>query len=472
MFSELTKKIQRSISLRLAILFCAFFSVCLVLAFTFTYFEVSYSLEKSSREVISAKWREIATVFSSKGQAGLNEFLSTEENRLRNSPFLVRVLTKNGETLFLKPAVQDGAFDFEKASNRLSQPEKIRGWHFLKAIDDEDRFDIFTEQISDGIFLQLGRSSEDREDILESIEFGFLTMAGLLVMVSAVFGFWYARRSLKPIHTLTETIQFIEAGDLKQRVLLANSQDELRDLGETFNRMIARMERLILGMRESLDNVAHDIQTPLTRIRVRAEGALLTNDPVAKTVALEECAENVAEISGLVAQLLDISEGEAGAMQLKLELVDVLALLRDVVEIYEFVAEESGVEVHIDVQDGLKWTVDRKRIKQVVGNLLDNAIKFSPSQTGIILSAAESENSLVISVEDQGIGISESELPRIWDRLFRGDKSRSTKGMGIGLALVRSIVLAHRGSVSADPKSEGGTVFRVAIPRAALSTRI
>lgn len=470
MFSGLTKRIRRSISLRLAILFCAFFSVCLVLAFTFTYFEVSYSLEKSSREVISAKWREIATVYSSKGQKGLKEFLSTEENRSRNSPFLVRLLTNNGETLFLKPAVQDGAFDFEKASKRLSQPEKIRGWYFLNAIDDEDRFDILTEQISDGIFLQLGRSSEDREDILESIEFGFLIMTGLLVIVSAIFGLWYARRSLKPIHALTETIRSIEAGDLKQRVLLANSQDELRDLGETFNRMIARIEHLILGMRESLDNVAHDIQTPLTRIRVRAEEALLTNDPDMKTVALEECTENIGEISSLVAQLLAISEGEAGAMQLNLELVDVARLLRDVVEIYELVAEEMGIEVHIDVRDGLKWTVDRKRIKQVVGNLLDNAIKFSPRDSGIILSAAESENTLVIAVEDHGIGIPDTELPRIWDRLFRGDRSRSTKGMGIGLALVRSIVLAHRGSVSAHPKNDGGTIFRVSIPNAAVST--
>lgn len=469
MFSGLTKRVQRSISLRLAILFSVFFSICLVLAFIFTYFEVSYSLEKSSREVISAKWREMATVLSSKGQAGLKEFLATEENRSRNAPFLVRILTKNGETIFLKPAVQDGAFDFEKASKRLSQPEMIRGWYFLKAIDDEDRFDIFTEQTSDGVFLQLGRSSEDREDILESIEFGFLTMTVLLVIASAIIGLWYARRSLKPIQTLTNTIRSIEAGDLKKRVLLANSQDELRDLGETFNRMIGRMERLILGMRESLDNVAHDIRTPLTRIRVRAEDALLSNDGAAKSAALEECAESVEEISGLVAQLLDISEGEVGAMRLKLELVDIPALLRDVAEIYEFVAEEQGIEVHIDVKEGLKWVADRKRIKQVVGNLLDNAIKFSPKETGIIISAFEAENSLVISVEDQGVGIPDAELPRIWDRLFRGDSSRSTKGMGLGLSLVRSIVLAHRGTVVAHQNKGGGTLFRVSLPNASPS---
>lgn len=464
MFSALNKRLKHSISFRLAALFCLSFAACLIIAFTFAYFEVSYSLEKSSREVISAKWREIATVHSSQGQSGLKEFLSTEENRVRNSSYMVRLVTKDGGTLFIKPSVQEGKFDFQKATARLRTPEKMRGWSSLNAVNDEDRFDILTDQLSDEVFLQIGRSSEDRENILENLAFVFLTTLGFLILISAILGFWYARRALKPIRTLTETIREIESGNLAHRVSVSSADDELHELGETFNRMISRIEKLILAMRESLDNVAHDIRTPLTRIRVRAEDALISKNPNLAIPALEECAESVLEITALVDQVLDISEAEAGALKLKIESANLELLLREVIEIYEYVADEKKIEIHLSCSGEINWRLDRRRIKQAVGNLLDNAIKYSPVGSNVLISADAGLEAVKILVEDQGMGISPEDLPRIWDRLFRGDKSRSEKGLGLGLSLVRSIIQVHRGVVSARENKSGGTTFEVVIP--------
>lgn len=465
MFFGLSKKLRHSISLRLAALFCASFAACLIFAFVFAYLQLSYSLERSSREVISAKWREISTVLSAEGQSGLKVFLSTEENRLRNAPFMVRLVTKDGGSLFIKPATQDGKFDFEKATARLNRPEEIGGWSILAAVDDEDRFDIFTDRFSDDIFLQIGRSSEDREDVLENLAYVFSWTLGVLILVSAILGVWYARRALSPIRRLTETIRTIEAGNLALRVPVSSSQDELRELGETFNRMISRIEKLVLAMRESLDNVAHDIRTPLSRIRVRAEEALLSSDSSLATPALEECAESVQEISALVNQVLDISEAEAGAMKLNIERSNVKRILEEVIEIYDFVADEKKIGIELLPCDAnLDWDLDRRRIKQVLDNLLDNAIKYSPEGSSVVLSAHNVLGTLKISVQDNGVGVAVEDVPRIWERLFRGDKSRSTKGYGLGLALARSIVLAHGGSVGVRANDAGGATFDVSIP--------
>lgn len=467
MHFALNKKFKISFSLRLTLLFSITFSLCLILALIFTYFETSRSLQQASREVISAKWLEASTILNNQGLPSLKTFLLAEKNRLRNAPFLFHVFNASGETLFIKPSLQEEDFDFKKAFAHFLNPKEIEGWHTFQALNDEDQFDLFTGISSQGIYLQVGRSSEDRENILERIVSGFSTMTVLFIFLSGIFGFWYARKSLSPIRTLSKTISSIEHGDLSRRVPLSSSQDELRDLGEIFNRMISRIDQLVRSMKESLDNVSHDIRTPLTRVRVIAERALLSNDPQQAVLALEECAENMEEITGLVDQLLDIAEADAGEMVLKKENTDITALVTQVLDIYELVAEEKNIKILVTITKNLHWTLDRKRIKQVVANLLDNAIKYAEPNTEIKISVFIHATQLVIEITDQGIGIPAEDLPRIWDRLYRGSKSRSTKGLGLGLSLVRAIVYAHLGTVETYPNPQGpGTVFSICLPTA------
>lgn len=464
MFSELSKRIRSSLSIRLALFFSATFSVCIILAFTFVFFRISFSLEKASHEVISAKWREVEAVYTNKGQGGLKEFLSVNENRVRNAPFLIRLVNRDGETLFIKTSVQDGTFDFDQATKRLVKPEKIRGWFMINAIGDEDRFEILTEPLINDLFLQVGRSSEDREDIIEGIEFAFATTAAILILLSSAIGIWFAKRTLKPIRDLSRTIELIASGDFKQRVPVSETQNELKNLGEVFNKMISRIERLILGMKESLDNLAHDIRTPLSRSRLKLEEAIVSQDLDLKNRALGESAENISEISALVSQLMDISEAEAGSLKLNLQDVDLTSICKEVADVYDLVADEKQIQLLIEVPNAIVWKLDRRRFKQVIANLVDNAIKFSPTGSLVKILAQANTSELTISVADAGEGISDEDLPKIWDRLYRGDKSRSTSGMGLGLALVRSIVLAHGGDVTCMPNKPQGSIFRIVLP--------
>lgn len=462
---DLIKKIRSSISLRLAVLFSLTFSIGLVAAFFVSYIQFQRMLEKSTQEILHSKFQEAAAVLSSGGVRGLSTFLASEKIRMMNAQFMIRVLTENGDTLFLKPSVQEKNFDFEGAFKTQKPPARIVGWSRLAAIDDEDKFDFLTERVGTQYFLQVGRSNEDQEDLLGGMLGVFAATGALFIALSGGLGLWYAHRSLAPLRNLLTTIRGIESGDFSKRVDVGDAQDEMRDLGDTFNRMVVRIEKLIEVMKNSLDYVAHDIRTPLTRIRAVAEDALLSKNPMAAVEALQDCAEGAAEISVLVDQLLSISEAEAGTLSVRLEDCNVEKILEDVSEIYEFVALEKQISVSIKCDSCLTWVLDRKKIKQAIGNLVDNAIKFSPAGSLVVLSAHDNEDHLRINVADNGIGISEADLSRVWDRLFRGDRSRTTNGSGLGLAIVRAIVLAHTGKAVANANEQTGMTFSLLLPR-------
>jgi signal transduction histidine kinase len=425
---------------------------------------MSYELEQFSREVLSSKIHEAETILLSEGKAGLEKFFSSEKNKILNAPYMIRVMNLTGDSVYLKPSVQEKKFDFSSLKKKVSDPGRLVGWSSFAAIDDEDRFEILTEKVGDQFYLQVGRSNENHEDVLDKMLTVFIVTGSIFVFLSALFGLWYARRSLAPLRDVLLTIKKIESGDLSNRVEVLGPHDELRDLGETFNRMIARIEKLILIMRESLDNVAHDIRIPLTRIRAVAEDALTSQSPTPLKEALQDCAENASEVSELVDQLMSISEAEAGTLSLQYSDCHVQTLLQDIVDIYEFVAQEKSIQLSVICDSDFRAVLDRKRIKQVIGNLVDNAIKFSPDQTQIQIEAKSEGASLRVEVRDQGSGVSDADLARLWDRLYRGDKSRTTKGSGLGLSIVRSIVMAHGGQVDAKSGAQGGMVFYFLIP--------
>ncbi len=465
MRSVLSRWSKVAISVRIACLFCLTFSVSLILAFAISYFQMNYALDKSDQQVLSSKLQEISAVLNSSDVRGLKNFLSDEKNRILNAPYMVRILGIDGETVFLKPSVQEKEFDFDGAFKKVEKPDKLVGWTSLAAIDDEDKFDILTQRVGDKFYLQIGKSNEDNEDVLGSLLSVFLGTGAIFIMLSAGFGFWYARKSLAPLRGLLGTIKKIESGDLSERVEVSNSRDELHDIGETFNRMISRIEKLIVVMKESLDNVAHDIRTPLTKIIVTAEDALTSNNPTPLKEALQDCAENANEVSELVDQLLSISEAEAGTLVLRYSSCKIKILLDEVADIYDFVAQEKSIRLSVQCDPNLVWLLDGKRIKQAIGNLVDNALKFSPEGKSVDISAVVIKGQLYLTVQDQGIGTPESEIDRIWDRLYRGDKSRSTKGLGLGLSIVRSIALAHGGSAKAISNPKEGMTFSVVIPQ-------
>lgn len=256
---------------------------------------------------------------------------------------------------------------------------------------------------------------------------------------------------------------------MHSRVPAREQGDALDELGLQVNAMLDRIESLIGGMRGALDNVAHDLRTPMMRLRGVAESALQSpSDAPALREALADCLEESEQVVAMLNTLMDISEAETGTMRLERERVNLTELVAHAVELYEDAAEDREVTIDNQVAGDVWVDVDRTRMRRVIANLLDNAVKYTPAGGRVVLATRTTEDAVVFTVRDTGIGIPADELPRIWERLYRGDKSRSAHGLGLGLSLVKAIVEAHGGRISAESEPGRGSVFtlRLAAPAA------
>lgn len=320
-----------------------------------------------------------------------------------------------------------------------------------------------------GGFLQAGKSLRTGEAVLDRFRKIFLLGVLPALLVGIVGGTLMTYKSIGPIRVLINTIHdILRTGDLSRRAESPKGGDELTPLVNAFNRLLGRQERLIGSMHTSLDSVAHDLRTPMARLRATAESALQKgNEEGGKqhVDALSDCLEESDHVLSMLRTLMELSEADAGAMRLRLEELTMDEILKTVVELYEFVAEEKRIHIEIEPsQNDVTLVADRARLLQLFANLVDNALKFSPKDSTITVGAHSTRNHVNVWVQDQGAGIDDDDQSRIWDRLFRGDRSRSTKGVGLGLSFVRAIAEAHGGSTQVQSSPGKGARFIIRLP--------
>ncbi len=464
MSSRLAERLRATFGLHLAAWYAGLFVLGSLGIFGLGYVLLARSLEQRDREAVRARLATYASEYGTSGPAGLWRTLAAEEALGAHVDLFVRALDREGETAFLSLPGRWSGFDLGRALT--VPPPGTYAWERLESARGDDVLELASLRLPDGAVLQVGRSTWQRRDVLQRFRDLLGVVLGVTVLVGLAGGALLTRRALRPVRDLAGTLEgIVHTGRLEARVPSREGGDAIDALVRLVNTLLGRIESLVAAMRGSLDAVAHDLRTPLMRLRVSAERAVASEaDAAGCREALSDCLEEADRVRDMLDSLMDISEAEAGVMALHLERVPVASLFGEVEGLFGDVAEEKAVALRAEPPGALAVRADRTRALQALANLVDNAVKFTPAGGEVVLSAREEGARVALSVSDTGIGIPPEDLPHVWERLFRGDRSRSERGLGLGLSLVRAIALAHGGDADVESVPGKGSRFTLRLP--------
>ncbi|MGA3308769.1 MAG: HAMP domain-containing sensor histidine kinase [Xanthobacteraceae bacterium] len=422
-----------------------------------------------TEQITSTVNSEISGLRAAYMQGGMRRLVIVVELRSRRpGSSLYLVTTPSGEGLAgnvgsLEPGVFDHPGWLETSYRRIEAPEEA-----------EHRALVQVVQLPDGFHLLVGRDLEERERL-----YGIIANAGrwsfaLVVVLGLAGGFFVSRRVLNRIDAMTEKSQTIMAGDLSGRLPVAGTGDELDRLADNVNAMLERIEALMHGLKEVSDNIAHDLKTPLTRLRNRCEQALRgAKGDVDYRAALESTIAESDELIRTFDALLMIAHAESGQARDNMTEFDAAEIARDVGELYEPLADEKGLALKVDAPAAAPVRGNRELVSQALANLVDNAIKYAGPQSSringeaaeIVVGAGADGERITLTVADRGPGIPEADRGRVVERFVRLEQSRSEPGSGLGLSLASAIARLHGGELKLEDNHPGLKSI-IALPRA------
>jgi signal transduction histidine kinase len=451
---------RRLLGLRLSVWYASVFVVSTVVLVGLGYALLSSSLAQRDHDIIRATLREYASRYELGGLPALQRSVELEERTGSEERLFVRVLGPDADALFVRMPQGWRGYAFEDLDDSGSGADTTAA-HDRRAV-----LEVASARLADGTLQQVGKSNEIRLALLRQFQVIVGLVSIIALTVGVLGGLVLTRSTVQPIYDLIDVVKrTIRTGRTDTRVRVRSSQgDAVDELSGLFNTMLDRINSLIAAMGESLDNVAHDLRTPLARLRAIAERALQSGNPADAREALADCLEESDRILSMLTTLMDISEAETGVLQLRREPVALRQLLAEVVELYEDVAESKHVAVTLEPGSEITISGARDRLRQVFANLLDNAIKYTGTGGRVRMTAEADSTSATVTVEDNGCGMAPDDLPRIWERLYRADPSRSERGLGLGLSLVKAYVQAHGGEVAARSEPGRGSIFTVRLP--------
>ena len=439
---------------RLAAIYFTLFATSVLALLTFIYFSTADFVESQAEETIDAEIRGLAEQYREHGLAGLVEVI---DQRIAAAQ---RTQTHVDDTIYLitDPLLHKLAGNLEtwpqtveRGSGWVSFPvtEKVGGVNEI----DNARASVIV--LPGNFHLLVGRNLRDarlfRLRITNTMGWAALITLGLGV----IGGLLMTRNMLRKVDAVNRTSTQIIHGDLSQRVPVSGTGDEFDQLAQNLNAMLDQIERLMAGMRQVTDNIAHDLRTPLSRLRARLEVTLIEKPDQARYAdVLRETINEADHLLSTFNALLSIAEAEAGSRRDSFEAIDLSEIARDVAELYEPVADESGLGFETKIADRIMVRGDRHLLSQAIANLLDNALKYTP-QGKVALSVETRAGKAHIEVSDTGPGVPPDRRSSVFDRFVRLEGSRSTPGNGLGLSLVRAVAKLHEGTIWLEDSAPG-----------------
>jgi signal transduction histidine kinase len=458
---------RQSLAIRLVAIYTLAFAAGASALFGVLYWTLAQSLEERDRDAVVLRAESYARAYEMGGALALRSTLAADPSPEVRSLF-VRLLGPDGVPVFATIPSDWVAPDVE----RRLVPDGWGGWktqefHSVRIPRDAARdLAVVSRVLSDGRLIQVARSTDSRAVLLAPLRRDFAGVGAVALLLSLVAATLLAWRATRPLRQVAETARrIIDKDDFSARIPNAAGKGELAVLARQLNALLDKNSAHVRVLRETLDNMAHDMRTPLTRLRGTAELALGDGgNPADARSALAACVDETDHVLHLLEALLDVSAAEAGVLTLRRERIDMSALATRAADLYREVAEQKNIQVVLDLPAPAPMEGDPVRIGQALSNLVDNALKYTPHGGTVNVGTALTPGFVTVTVSDSGPGVPPAEREAVWRRLYRGDASRSQRGLGLGLTLVRAVAEAHGGSAFVGDALAGGAQFQMRFP--------
>lgn len=446
------RALMRMTSVRLSAVFLTLFAIFAIVLVVYVTATAAGILQQQSRTIISDEIRELGGVYGRGGIVALVRSIDQRSRQPGASLYLVtdptgRILAGNVQSLDFGVLDKTGFIGSPFGYERFTEEESDR-YHMAVA-------EVVT--LPNGMRVLVGRDTTDVERIRTVVRDALVLALGLMGAGALFAWLFVGRRALHRLDLMSLSSRRILAGDLNERLPVTGAGDEFDRLSENMNVLLARVALLQEGLRQVSDNIAHDLKTPLTRLRNRAEAALVDrqSDP---RLALEAAVGEADQMIRTFDALLMIGRVEAGSHPVEKVRVDLSAMVADVAELYEPLAEEAGATLRVDAAGPVEAMVSRELIAQTLSNLIDNALKYGVVAGGaseVTVSVGRQGGLCRLIVADNGPGIPEAQRERVFERFYRLDSSRTKPGSGLGLSLVQAIARLHGGAVRIEDGAPG-----------------
>jgi heavy metal sensor kinase len=471
MLSDKLRSFRRTLAFRLTVWYAGIFTVSSLLAFFFFYLQIASILRERTDEDLSDDIEEFSALLAEKGIEEVKRTMILEAKNDGEKDIFYRLLTPDAKELASSELFFWGQLSVNRPALQRITKDAKPVFETLAIEGRRHKARTVYAPIGPGVILQIGLSLEDNDKFLAKFRQIFGATTAVVMALAALIGWFMAKRALTQVEEVTRTAQAISASDLEQRVPVKGQADEIDRLAATFNDMLDRIQTLVTEMKEMTENIAHDLRSPITRIRGLAEMALTTGKSIDEyEAAAASTVEDCDRLLDMINTMLYISQTEATAGKLPTEEVDMAGVVRNACELFQPVAEDKGVNLVADIGADLRVRGVLQGLQRMLANLIDNALDCTPSPGTVTVSVSGDEKLGVIAVKDTGIGIPQDELPYIFRRFYRCDRSRSRPGAGLGLTLVEAIVHAHRGRIAVASTPNVGTTFTVTLPCASLAS--
>jgi heavy metal sensor kinase len=459
--------IRHTLAFRLTLWYAGIFMLSAGVAFFFFYLLITSVMRQQTDQSLSSEVRAFSSILSSQGPDAVKRQALLQAQAAGEKKIFFRLLYITGQVFSSSNMSYWRDIGINKTVIKRLLDSQPPIFDTINIPDRKHKIRVLYAVIGPGMILQLGQSMENHTRIIEVFRKVFIITMVILFALAVVVGWFMARRALEGVETVTRTARRISEANLEKRVPVKKRADEIDQLALTFNQMLDRIENLVTGIREMSDNIAHDLKSPITRIRGIAEVSLTSGSSLKEYESMaagtiEECDR----LLDMINTMMIISRTEAGVNQFDYQKMDIANIVRDACDIFQSPAEDKGHTMACSGDENINIYGDIRLIQRMVANVLDNAIKYTPVNGKIDVTVSTGGDQTVqITVKDNGMGISGRDLEHIFERFYRCDPSRSQAGTGLGLSFARAAARAHNGDITVASTPGEGSTFTVMLPK-------